>query len=85
MYKVIKRDNQIADFNISKITGAIESAFQSIDKQYNKSVIELLAIRVTSDFEAKIIEGMVSVEDIQDSVEVVLIQAGYADVAKTYI
>ncbi len=85
MYKVIKRDEQVVVFDIAKITEAIERAFQSLEKQYHISTIELLALRVTADFESKIKDGKVSVEDIQDSVEVVLIQTGYADVAKAYI
>ena len=40
---------------------------------------------MTSDFEPKIVNHHIAVEDIQDSVEDVLIQAGYADVAKAYI
>ena len=45
----------------------------------------MLALKVTAAFEPKIKDGLVSVEDIQDSVESVLIQAGYDDVAKGYI
>ena len=85
MYQVIKRDGKVADFNISKISTAITQAFEAQNKQYHSSVIDLLALKVTSDFENKIIDGKVAVEDIQDSVESVLIQAGYADVAKAYI
>ena len=48
-------------------------------------MIDLLALRVTADFQNKIQDGKVTVEDIQDSVENVLIQAGYSDVAKAYI
>ncbi len=85
MYKVIKRDGQIAEFNISKITGAITKAFVALEKQYHPSVIELIALHVTSDFEDKIVDGQISVESIQDSVEKVLSESGYADVAKAYI
>ncbi|MBQ5360776.1 MAG: ribonucleoside triphosphate reductase, partial [Lachnospiraceae bacterium] len=85
MYKVIKRDGQIADFNISKITDAITKAFVALEKQYHPSVIELIALHVTSDFEDKIVDGQISVESIQDSVEKVLSESGYADVAKAYI
>ncbi len=85
MYQVIKRDGQIADFDISKISSAITKAFEANDKQYNPNIIDLLALRVTADFESKIKDGTVSVEDIQDSVESILIQAGYGDVAKSYI
>ena len=85
MYQVIKRDGQIADFDIAKISAAITKAFEANNKQYNPNIIDLLALRVTADFEAKIKDGKVSVEDIHDSVESILIQAGYGDVAKSYI
>ena len=85
MYQVVKRDGQIADFDIGKISVAITKAFEAIGKQYHPSVIDFLALKVTSNFEHKVKDGLVSVEDIQDSVESVLIQAGYDDVAKTYI
>ncbi len=85
MYQVIKRDGKVADFNISKISTAITQAFEAQNKQHHPTVIDLLALKVTSDFETKIVDGKVAVEDIQDSVESVLIQAGYADVAKAYI
>ena len=85
MYKVIKRDGTLAEFNISKISAAIGKAFDALDKQTHPSVIDLLALKVTADFEPKIKNGEISVEDIQDSVEEVLSLAGYADVAKSYI
>ena len=85
MYQVIKRDGQIVDFDIQKIAVAITKAFEALDKQYHPSVIDFLALKVTSDFERKIKDGKVTVEDIQDSVESVLSQAGYSDVGKAYI
>ena len=85
MYRVIKRDNSIADFDITKISAAITKAFDAVEKQYNQSVIDFLALKVTADFESKIKDGLIAVEDIQDSVEEVLSLAGYADVAKAYI
>ena len=85
MYQVMKRDGQIAKFDLSKISVAIEKAFHAQDKEYNQDIIDLLALKVTADFEPKIKEGLVQVEDIQDSVENILIKAGYADVAKGYI
>ena len=85
MYNVIKRDGSYADFDISKISVAIKSAFDACQRQYNDSVIDFLALKVTADFEPKIKDGHVSVEDIQDSAEEVLVQAGYSDVAKAYI
>ena len=85
MYQVKKRDGQVTDFTISKITGAITKAFVALNKAYHPSVIDLLALHVTADFENKIKDGCVAVEDIQDSVEKVLSESGYADVAKAYI
>ncbi|MDO4743065.1 MAG: ribonucleoside triphosphate reductase [bacterium] len=85
MYSVLKRDGKIVDFDLSKITEAITRAFEAQEKQYHPGVIDFLALKVTSEFEPKIRENLVSVEDIQDSVESVLVQAGYADVAKAYI
>jgi len=81
----MKRDGQVVDFNISKISNAIQKAFNSVNRQYNMDIIELLALKVTANYENKIKNGMVTVEDIQDSVEAVLINADYADVAKSYI
>ncbi len=85
MYQVIKRDGKHVDFDLSKITEAIRKAFEAQERQYNMDIIELLALKVTADFEKKIKDGLIGVEDIQDSVEAVLIAADYADVAKGYI
>ena len=85
MYQVLKRDGKIVDFNLQKINDAIRMAFEAQEKQYHPSIIDFLALKVTADFEPKIKEGVISVEDVQDSVESVLVQAGYADVAKAYI
>ena len=85
MYQVIKRNGQTAAFDIAKISSAIKKAFDALEKNYTDNVIDFLALKVTADFNGKISGGLVSVEDIQDSVESVLSQAGYADVAKAYI
>ncbi|MCQ2566702.1 MAG: ATP cone domain-containing protein, partial [Clostridia bacterium] len=85
MYQVVKRDGKAVDFNIKKISDAITKAFNALDKEYHPSVIDMLALRVTSDFALKVKDEKVTVEDIQDSVEKVLSESGYADVAKAYI
>ncbi len=85
MYQVLKRDGKIIDFDLSKISTAIKLAFEAQEKQYHPTVIDFLTLKVTADFEPKIKEGLIAVEDIQDSVESVLVQAGYAEVAKAYI
>ena len=85
MLNVKKRDGQIVEFDIKKIESAMEKAFVALDKNYTDDIIELLSLRVFANVNSKIKDNIVSVEDIQDSVEVVLIQAGYIDVAKAYI
>ena len=85
MYRVTKRDGTIAEFDIAKISSAITKAFDAMGKQYHPSVMDMLALRVTAEFEPKIKDELVAVEDIQDCVEKVLSEAGYADVAKAYI
>ena len=85
MYKVMKRDGKIVDFDISKISGAMIKAFEAQARNYHPSVIDLMAVQVSADFEPKIKNGLIAVEDIQDSVEKVLSDGGYADVAKAYI
>ena len=85
MYTVLKRDGRIINFDIRKIADAIKMAFDAQERNYNQDIIDFLALKVTADFEPKIKDHSISVEDIQDSVEKVLIQAGYDDVAKAYI
>jgi ribonucleoside-triphosphate reductase len=85
MIQVVKRDGEVADFNLTKITEAITKAFKATEKSYTEDIVNLLSLRVTADFQIKVKEGLVSVEDIQDSVEHVLEQTGYTDVAKAYI
>ena len=85
MYQVVKRDNSIVAFNLQKITAAIRKAFDACKREYTDDIIDLLGLRVTADFEPKIKDHLIQVEDIQDSVESILSQSGYADVAKAYI
>ncbi|MBQ4103112.1 MAG: ribonucleoside triphosphate reductase [Clostridia bacterium] len=85
MYQVIKRDGKVSGFDIIKIAEAIKKAFEACEKQYNDNIIDFLALKVTANFEPKISNNLIAVEDVQDSVESVLVQAGYADVAKAYI
>lgn len=85
MYSVVKRDGQIVDFDVTKISSAITKAFEALHKIYHPSIINMLALQVTADFDPKIKDNLISVESIQDSVEKVLSDSGYADVAKAYI
>lgn len=85
MFRVIKRDGEVADFDLGKIGGAIAKAFDATGMAYNQDIIDLLDLRVTANFQKKIKDSLIDVESIQDSVEQVLSQTGYEDVAKAYI
>ena len=85
MIKVKKRNGVLVDFDLNKIENVIEKAFEATGKVYSEQIINLLALRVTALMQPKTKDGAVDVEDIQDSVEIALIQAGYNDVAKAYI
>ena len=85
MFQVIKRDGSKADFTLTKINDAIMKAFTATQMSYNNDIIDLLALRVTADFQKKVENDEIHVKDIQDSVERVLGQAGYEEVAKAYI
>ena len=85
MINVIKRDGQVGEFNLKKISEAITKAFKATEKLYTEEIISLLSLRVTSDFQKMIKDELVHVEDVQDSVENVLEQTGYTEVAKAYI
>ena len=84
-YKIKKRNGDVVEFDISKIRNAIQKAFDAVGRQYAGSVLDMIALQVTSEFEPKIRDGLISVEDIQDCVEKVLSNTGYTDVAKAYI
>ena len=83
--QVTKRDGKIVDFDIQKIADAIRKAFDATNTEYNDSVIDFLALKTTADFQSKVKNGAIAVEDIQDSVETVLSRGGYEQVAKAYI
>lgn len=85
MFQVIKREGEEADFTLHKISDAIKKAFDATDVTYDNEIIDLLALRVTADFQNKVKDGAIHVEDIQDSVERVLEQAGFSEAAKAFI
>ncbi len=85
MYKVRKRDGKIIAFDINRISAVIKKAFDAENTKYDENVIDFLALKVTADFEPKVKNNIIGVEDIQDSVEIVLSKAGYSSVAKAYI
>ena len=50
MYRVVKRDDKIVDFDISKIKGAMLLAFEAQNKPCHPDILDLLALKVTADF-----------------------------------
>lgn len=85
MIQVEKRDKSFVEFDVQKIASAIKKAFHSLNMDMDPSIIDLLVLKVTADFQPKLKENVISVEDIQDSVEKVLSETGYHQVSKAYI
>ena len=81
---ITKRDGRQVFFDINKIASAIDKAFQATVGAKDYSVCLNLAHEVSSRFEEKEITSP-TVEQIQDSVERVLIDHGYVRTAKAYI
>ena len=73
MYQVGKRDGKVTSFDISKISVASTKAFEATGKQYNPDIIDLLALKVTADYQDKIADGKITVEQIQAVTEPKLI------------
>ena len=84
-FKVIKRDGHEVDFQIKKISIAMKKAFDANEVLIDDSVLELLSLRVVAELSKDLKKPIVSVEEIQDAVELVLIQSGYAEIARSYI
>lgn len=85
MITVKKRDGSYVDYRIQKIQDAMRKAFVSTQTPVSDDVLELLALRATADAGKHANDDVLEVEAIQDSVERVLSDCGYAEVAKAYI
>lgn len=82
---VIKRDGAVVDFTPQRITNAIYRAAVAVGGR-DKRTAEKLTEKVVSTLEHQTLEGETpTVEQIQDTVEKVLIEEGHAKVAKAYI
>ena len=79
--KIIKRDGRIETFDDNKIHKAIKKAFLSTRNSADEEKINELIEQINSI----ICEDTVSVEEIQDIVEKVLMDNGYYDVVRNYI
>ena len=85
MEKIIKRDGRVVDFDISKIETAIVKAMMSLgegDVRDCKKLAKITELELIEQFDDKKIP---TVEDVQDTVEKVLMRNGYENVAKCYI
>ncbi|WP_457627722.1 adenosylcobalamin-dependent ribonucleoside-diphosphate reductase [Persephonella sp.] len=83
--KIIKRDGRVVPFNPEKITNAIWKAMLAVGQQ-DREKAQQLAEKVVKKLEKELGEGEIpTVEQVQDTVEQVLIEEGLAKVAKAYI
>ena len=82
--QIVKRDGRRAPFEIEKIANAIFGAAQASGGQ-DYEMARGLAEQVEKTLEASVGEGIPTVEQIQDTVEKVLIESGHARTAKKYI
>ena len=85
MFQVIKREGEIADFTLTKISDAIMKALNETKMQYSHDEVDLLALRVTADFQGKVKEDRIPTQEIKNSVEKVLKQTGYSKAARAFI
>jgi len=85
MFSVRKRNGSVVGFQLDKITTAIRKAFDATDTQYTEDVLEKISLRVVANFQKKIDDQTIFIEDIQDSVEKILVDLGFSQVAKAYI
>ena len=77
---VVKRDGRIVGFNEQKIMAAIRKAMMQTDKGEDEHLINLIADHVAQRGKAQM-----SVEDIQDAIELELMKSSRKDVAQKYI
>jgi ribonucleoside-triphosphate reductase len=81
---IIKRDGRPQAFHESKITDAIFKGLQAADGADRQLALKL-TLEVLDKIKSQYSEDSFSVENVQDIVETVLIEKGYAKTAKAYI
>lgn len=82
--KIIKRDGRVETFQTEKIATAIGKAFAAVCRRDGETAAQL-ADQVVHRIQEQFEERTPRVEDVQDIVEQVLMDASYPDVAKAYI
>ncbi len=82
---IIKRDGRTAQFDESKIAEAVEKAFQASGAMQSRTAADEVASRVVQKLEDGAIEGIPTVEGVQDIVEETLAEMGFVQTSKAYI
>ena len=77
---VVKRDGRIVGFNEQKIVGAIRKAMLQTDKGEDERLLQTIADRIAARGNSQM-----TVEEIQDAVEMELMKSSRKDVAQRYI
>ncbi|MDO4799919.1 MAG: ATP cone domain-containing protein, partial [Bacillota bacterium] len=83
---IIKRNGEQVDFDVRKIATAIEKAFVSVGQPVDTAKIREMALGVENKVRTQFPkEHVVTVEEVQDLVEIALIENQYYSVVKSYI
>ncbi|WP_165062633.1 anaerobic ribonucleoside triphosphate reductase [Adlercreutzia sp. ZJ154] len=82
---IIKRDGRKTEFHEEKIAAAIEKAFQACAAMQDRETADQIAHKVAQKIDDGAIEGIPTVEGVQDLVEETLIESGFVQTAKSYI
>ncbi len=82
---IIKRDGREVPFDAEKITDAIVKAFEASESAKTRKTAESISQRVLAELSADESIEVPTVEDVQDTVERVLIENGFVRTAKSYI
>ena len=82
---IIKRDGRKTEFHEEKIAAAIEKAFQACAAMQDRETADQIARKVAQKIDEGAIEGIPTVEGVQDLVEETLIESGFVQTAKSYI
>lgn len=84
--KIIKRDGSKVDFELEKIKRAIFKAFKSVDSTITDEKLEYIAQKIVKTIEEKFpVDHTITVEEVQDLVELNLIDENYYREVKSYI
>jgi len=81
--KVVKRDGSIVDFLVIKINRAIEKAMQETTQGIDAELSQSIGVKIESVVASR--ETAITVDEIQDLVENLLMESPRKDVAKRYI